>query len=156
MKLTTDNTFMLPISKWPKQKTNLRFYKRFAPDIISKKKKDEPDLLFENSNNHHTNIKYTIETMRKKFLDTKIIYEDNQQKHPTPKMITLYCQFLWYPWIVSFSWNSVLFKEMKLLTRFIKQFHGLINNSYKIRIKWIIKKVKQLLNQKAGIHIQHV
>ena len=60
--------------------TNPSFYKRFVDDIISKKKKDQPDLLFENLNNHHPNIKYTIETMPQKFLDTKIIYEDNQIK----------------------------------------------------------------------------
>ena len=53
--------------------TNPSFYKRFVDDIISKKKKDQPDLLFENLNNHHPNIKYTIETMPRKFLDTKIM-----------------------------------------------------------------------------------
>ena len=36
--------------------TNPSFYKRFVDDIISKKKKDQPDLLFENLNNHHPNI----------------------------------------------------------------------------------------------------
>ena len=60
--------------------TNPSFYKRFVDDIISKKKKDQPDLLFENLNNHHPNIKYTIETMPQKFLDKKIIYEDYQIK----------------------------------------------------------------------------
>ena len=60
--------------------TNPSFYKRFVDDIISKKKKDPPDLLFENLNNHHPNIKYTIETMPQKFLDTKIMYEGNQIK----------------------------------------------------------------------------
>ena len=43
--------------------TNSSFYKRYVDDRISKKKKDQPDLLFENLNNHHLNIKYTIETM---------------------------------------------------------------------------------------------
>ena len=38
--------------------TNPSFYKRFVDDIISKKKKDQSDLLFENLNNHHPNIKY--------------------------------------------------------------------------------------------------
>ena len=107
LKLTTENTFMLN-SNFYKQidgctmggplsvifsdiymtkteeevvkPTNPSFYKRFVDDIISKKKKDQPDLLFENLNNHHPNIKYTIETMPQKFLDTKIIYEDNQIK----------------------------------------------------------------------------
>ena len=60
--------------------TNPRFYKRFADDIISKKKKDQPDLLFENLYNNHPNIKSTIETIPQKFLDTKIIYEDNKIK----------------------------------------------------------------------------
>ena len=60
--------------------TSRMFYKRFVDDIINKKKKDQPDLLFENLNNHHPNIKYTIEIMPQKFLETKIIYEDNQIK----------------------------------------------------------------------------
>ena len=42
--------------------TNPRFNKRFVDNIISEKKKDQPDLLFENLNNHHPNIKYTIQT----------------------------------------------------------------------------------------------
>ena len=48
--------------------------------LISKKKKDQFDLLFENLNNRHPNIKHIIETMPQKFLDTKIIYKDNQIK----------------------------------------------------------------------------
>ena len=60
--------------------TNPRFYERFVDDIIRKKKKDQPDLLFENLNNHHPIIKYAIETMPQKFLDTNVIYEDNQIK----------------------------------------------------------------------------
>ena len=53
--------------------TNLSFYKWFVDDIINKKKKDQPDLPFENLNNHHPNIKYTIETIPQKFLETKTI-----------------------------------------------------------------------------------
>lgn len=53
---------------------NPRFHKRFVPDIFSKKKKDQPDLLFENLNNHHPNINYNIGTISEKFLDTKIFY----------------------------------------------------------------------------------
>ena len=106
LKLTTENTFILN-SKFHKQiegcaisgplsvkffgmymtkreeevgkRTNARFYKRFVCDITSKKK-EQPDLLFENLNDHYPNIKYTIELMSKNFLDTKIIYDDNQFK----------------------------------------------------------------------------
>ena len=60
--------------------TNPKFYKRFVDDIINKNKKDQPDLLFDNLNDHHPNVKYTIETMPQKFPDTKLIYEDNQIK----------------------------------------------------------------------------
>ena len=107
LKLTTENTFMM-YSNFYKQiddytmggplsvifyniymtkteeevvkPTNPSFYKRFVDEIISKKKKDQPDLLFENLNNHHPNIKDSIEIMPQKFFDTKIIYEDNQIK----------------------------------------------------------------------------
>ena len=43
-------------------------------------KKDQPGLLFEDLNNHHPNIKLTLETMSQKFLDTKNTYGNNQIK----------------------------------------------------------------------------
>ena len=107
LKLTTENTFILS-SNFYKQidgcsmrgplsvilsdicmtkteeevikPTNPSFYKRFVDDIISKKEKYQPNFPFENLNNHYPNIKYAIETMPQKFLDTKIIYENNQTK----------------------------------------------------------------------------
>ena len=54
---------LLYMSAIPFVVINPSFYKRFVDDIISKKKKDQPDLVFENLNNHHLNIKYTIEIM---------------------------------------------------------------------------------------------
>ena len=54
---------LLYMSAIPFVVINLSFYKRFVDDRISKKKKDQPDILFENLNNHHLNIKYTIEIM---------------------------------------------------------------------------------------------
>ena len=43
-------------------------------------KKDQPGLLFEDLNNHHPNIKLTLETMPQKFLEPKNIYGNNQIK----------------------------------------------------------------------------
>ena len=80
LKLTTENTFMLNSNVYKQIDSCTMFYKRFANDIISEKKKDQPDLLFENLNNYHPSIKYIIETMPQKFLDTEIIYEKNQIK----------------------------------------------------------------------------
>ena len=64
------------MSYFPK---NLIFYKRFVDDTFNRRKKDAPDLLFENLNSYHTKINLTIERKPLKFLDTKIIYEDTIQ-----------------------------------------------------------------------------
>ena len=48
------------------------FYKRYVDDIFTKRKKNVPDVLFQNLNSHHPNIKLTIEQNPSKFLDTKL------------------------------------------------------------------------------------
>ena len=105
LKLTAENTFMLNLNFYKKidgctmggplsviffdicitktkeevaKPTNPSFHKRFVDNIISKKKNDQADLLLENLNSHHPNINYTTGTIPQKFLDTKIIYKDNQ------------------------------------------------------------------------------
>ena len=40
--------------------------------------KDEPDELFEKLNNNHPKINYTADIKPEKFLDAKIIYEDDK------------------------------------------------------------------------------
>ena len=49
------------------------FYKRYVDGIFIRRKKNEPDSLFEKLNSSHTNIKFTIEKNPTKFLDTEII-----------------------------------------------------------------------------------
>ena len=189
------------------------FIKDFLITLLVKKK-DQPDLLFENLNNHHINIKYTNETICQKFLDTKIIYEDNQIKakvhrserkvpvHWTSKIPRHYKQNAINPDLnraarIASTFieeiptiegkflnadgpprfvNSVIRQFNKKCTGntqddyiippdffdipkplvlaeildcprnetlskcFIKKFHELTNNSYKIRIKWITRK----------------
>ena len=49
--------------------------------------------MLENLNNYYFNIKYTIETIPQKFLDAKIIYEDNQIKtkvHRNERKVPVY------------------------------------------------------------------
>ena len=55
---------------------NPPFYKRFVDDIYSKRNKSQKDVLFEALNNFHPNIKLTIEVNPVKFLDTKIIFNN--------------------------------------------------------------------------------
>ena len=52
---------------------NPPFYKRFVDDIYSRRNKSQQDVLFEALNNFHPNIKLTIEVNPEKFLDTKIL-----------------------------------------------------------------------------------
>ena len=55
---------------------NPPFYKRFVDDIYNKRNKSQHDVLFEALKNFHPNIKLTIEVNPVKFLDTKIILND--------------------------------------------------------------------------------
>ena len=53
-----------------------KLYKRYADDTYSKRIKNQPDKLFEKLNNHHPNIKLTIEVNPSKFLDTEIMIKN--------------------------------------------------------------------------------
>ena len=57
------------------------FYKRYVDDIYVRRKKDINDTLFEKINKFHSNIKFTIEKEPKKFLDTEIIKDNNNEIH---------------------------------------------------------------------------
>ena len=46
-------------------------------DAISRRLKNTHDSLFENLNNYHEKIKFTIETNPEKFLDTRLLLENN-------------------------------------------------------------------------------
>ena len=49
------------------------FYRRFVDDVINRRKKNEPDLLFQSINDYHTKLRFTLEVKPEKFLDTKIV-----------------------------------------------------------------------------------
>ena len=56
---------------------NPPFYKRFVDDIYSRTNKFQQDVFFEALNDFHPNIKLTIEVNLEKFLDTKIILNND-------------------------------------------------------------------------------
>ena len=56
----------------------LKFYKQFVDDIYRRRKRNEPDELFDKMNSYHPNIKLIIEINPKKFLHTKILKTSNQ------------------------------------------------------------------------------
>ena len=53
------------------------FYKRYVDDTYVRRKKGVHDTLFENLNNYHENMHFTIEVNPTKFLDTKISFKDD-------------------------------------------------------------------------------
>ena len=55
-----------------------KFYKRFVDGIYRRRKRNEPDKLFDKMNSCRANIKLTIERSPIKFLDTKILRTSNQ------------------------------------------------------------------------------
>ena len=55
------------------------FYKRYVDDIYVRRKVNSEDTLFTELNNYHENIKFTLEKNPKKFLDTKISFDDNNE-----------------------------------------------------------------------------
>ena len=55
-----------------------KFYQRFVDDIYRRRKRNEPDELFNKMISYHPNIKFTIEISPKKLLDTKIFRNSDQ------------------------------------------------------------------------------
>ena len=54
------------------------FYKRYVDDTYVRRKKDEPDILFDKLNAYHQNINFTLERNPVKFLDTQISFSNDQ------------------------------------------------------------------------------
>ena len=66
---------------------NPPFYKRFVDEIHRKRNKSQQDALFEALNNFHLNLKLTIEVNPVKFLDTKIILNNEGAGIPKPPQV---------------------------------------------------------------------
>ena len=69
------------------------FYKRYVDDIINRRKKNQVDILFNDFNNYHQNIKLTLELTPKRVLDTNLEFQNvilitsvhrKETKLPTP------------------------------------------------------------------------
>ena len=50
------------------------FYKLYVDDIYNRHQKNTSDVLYDALNNYHPQMKLTIETKQKRFLDTEIIH----------------------------------------------------------------------------------
>ena len=54
------------------------FYRRYVDDTYVRKKKNEPDELFQKLNSYHENITFTQEINPKRFLDTEIAFNGSE------------------------------------------------------------------------------
>ena len=67
------NIFMTMLEKDVVLPMKPSFYKRYVDDVISRRKKNMPDILLQKMNEYHPRIKFTVEENPQKFLDTKIL-----------------------------------------------------------------------------------
>ena len=68
------NIFMAKLEADVVRPFNPPFYDRYVDDCFCKKKKDEPDALFERLNRYHPNIVFTVKENPDHFLDTALSY----------------------------------------------------------------------------------
>ena len=59
------------------------FYKRYVDDIFVRRSRNIPDMLYNSINDHHKNIKLTLELHPDKFLDTKLCLLPDGTYHKT-------------------------------------------------------------------------
>ena len=53
------------------------FYKRFVDDIITRRKKNQPDELLSKPMSFYPKIRFTVEVNPQKFLDTQLIVNND-------------------------------------------------------------------------------
>ena len=75
--VTFSNIYLTKLEKDQVKPLKPKFYRRFVDDVISRRLKNTYDSLFEKLNNYHEKINFTIETNPKKFLDTRLLLEND-------------------------------------------------------------------------------
>ena len=69
------NIFMTKLERKVVLPVKPAFYKRYVDDIITRRKKNQPDKLLSRLMNFHPKIKFTVEVNPEKFLDTRLIFK---------------------------------------------------------------------------------
>ena len=75
---TLTNIFMCKLEKDVVTPRNPPLYDRYVDDCFTKRMDNTSDILFENLNNYHPNIKFTFEGHPKHFLDTSFDYKEGK------------------------------------------------------------------------------
>ena len=133
LSVTLSDIYMSKMEDDVVEKYQPKFYKRYVDDIIYRRKKNQVDLLFNDLNNYHQNIKLTLELHPKRFLDINLEFQNGILKTSVHLKET--------KWPT--SWNSKIAKKYKhnviigdlhrskrISTNFTKEKH-IIKNKFK-------------------------
>ena len=119
LSVTFTNIYLIKLEKDQIKPLKANFCCRFVDDVIGRRLKNTHDSLFENLSNHLEKIKFTIETNQQKFLNTRILSENDiittavcrkvnkfslQWKSQIPKQVQKKCN----------KWRSISFMENQL------------------------------------------
>ena len=130
-------------------------------DNVNRRLKDQPDQLFENLNNYHANVNYTVKVCPENFLDTEITYKrtPSQTKNTVIKKLPVH-------------WSSQIPKryERKAITSDLDRAvgmdsvpgnkipeikHKFLNGDYPLRfINSVIKQFRQKSSEKDDFVIK--
>ena len=75
--VTFSNIYLTKLEKDQGNPLKPKFYRRFVDDVISRRLKNTHDCLSENLNSYQEKIKFTTETNPKKFLDTRLLLQND-------------------------------------------------------------------------------
>ena len=140
LSVTFSNIYLTKLEMDKVKPTKPKFYKRFVDDVITRRRTDQPDLLFEEINSYHPNINFTVERNPSKFLDTnltninnKIVTSVHRKANKLPS-----------------HWNSQVPKRYKR-----NAINGDLNRSYRISMNFDDEKTKILTKfTKAGFPVR--
>ena len=77
LSVTFFNIYLTKLEKDQVKSLKPKFYRRFVDDVVRRRLKNTHDSLFEKLNNYHEKINFTVKINAKKFLDTRILLEND-------------------------------------------------------------------------------
>ena len=76
LSVTLSNIYMAKMKNDIVENHKPKFYKCYVDGIINRREKSEVDLLFNDLNNYHQNIKLILELNPKRFLETNLEFQN--------------------------------------------------------------------------------
>ena len=77
MSVTFSNIYLTELEKDQVKPLEPKFYRKFVDDVISRRQLNTVNSLSDNLKNYHEKTKFTIEANPQKFLDTRLLLEND-------------------------------------------------------------------------------